>query len=810
MKLLPLLLLPTLSLLAQSSSVTLNVQTYSGNGPANLVSNAIPFKRGALTNARNFRILDGSNEVVLASKVLAVWPQDNSIRSILVQFVAPSAKAYQLQIGVARTTVDASLIPVTWDLPVRIFTLPASYLSDSQIFWEQKPLGQSGFPSWDSKQINYYSRIETVGTSTCANTDQYYDSITSTYQLYARTGDLKYLVNGRRWALHHRRDQIYLSGSLIGRGRCSDSGKTRYTFPQGLVQDYFMFGDEEAKRVSGLITDNFYMTHEAGYYYIAPNTRGWWTEREPAFALIGLLAHYEATNDPKYLAKARERVTALHRMQIENNRRAWVHNLYDHDPSEGCSTSDWGSSPWMSGLLLEGVIKYHKLTGEAMARESVLMAVDDLRARYVATGDYAGRSFKYLGCSYYEDGTPDLDNLIAHAFGYAYKLTGNTSYKDFGTAIFNTSVADGYTGASKQYNQQFRSSGHFVAYLSSPTSSDSTPPTVSLTAPTAGQTFSSAFTASASASDNVGVAGVRFLVDGQAYGAEDTTAPYSVSISGLSAGSHTVAARARDAAGNQTTSAGVPVTIRDTVAPTVSMTAPTSGQTVSGTINATANASDAFGVAGVRFLVDGQVYGAEDTSAPYAVSVATTGLSNGAHTIAARARDAAGNVATSAAVSFNVNNTTAPPSATHIRINAGGSRYTDPSGYVWAADAGFNTGVVVSTTAAIAGTQRDPLYQAQRSSTTPLTYRFTMVNGNYTVGLNLAEIQNAVAGQRQFHIDINGARVATSLDIYARAGAGNTATRIEFPISVTNGIVQIVFTPVRSAAMIAAVEVAPR
>ncbi len=97
----------------------------------------------------------------------------------------------------------------------------------------------------------------------------------------------------------------------------------------------------------------------------------------------------------------------------------------------------------MSGLLLEAVIKFHKLTNEAIARESVLMAVDDLRARYVATGDYAGESFVYLGCSAYSDGNPDLDNLISHAYGYAYRLTGTESYRTLGTAIFNTATSDG-------------------------------------------------------------------------------------------------------------------------------------------------------------------------------------------------------------------------------------------------------------------------------------------------------------------------------------------------------------------------------
>ncbi len=467
---------------AQTVNITASVQVYSGtgaNGPANLVSNAVPFRPGALMNSADVRVLDGATEVPVAVRVLATWPSDGSIRSLLLQFDAPVARSYTIQVGAPRTIGDRAFVPVTWDLPTRIFTLPAAYVSDSLIFWEQKPLGQSGFPEWDQKQVSSYSRIATVGTATCARDDHYYDAITTTYQLYARTGTLTYLVNARRWALHHRRDQIHLSGADIGHPRCPAQylTNTRYTFPQGLVQDFFMFGDEEARNVSGLVVDNFYMPHAESWYYKAPNTRGFWTEREAAFSLIGILAHYEATGNATYLNRVRDRIASLHRMQVDNGRRAWVHNLYDHDPSEGCSPPDYGSSPWMSGLLLEAVIKYHKLTGDPVARESILMAVDDLRARYLATGDFAGVSFVYLGCPVYTDGTPDLDNLISHAFGYAYRLTGTQVYRTVGTDIFTTSVEDGVTASHKHYDQQFRSSGHFPAYIAGPTAPPPTPPT---------------------------------------------------------------------------------------------------------------------------------------------------------------------------------------------------------------------------------------------------------------------------------------------------------------------------------------------
>jgi hypothetical protein len=84
-----------------------------------------------------------------------------------------------------------------------------------------------------------------------------------------------------------------------------------------------------------------------------------------------------------------------------------------------------------------------------------------------------------------------------------------------------------------------------------------------MTAPANGATVSGMVTVSATSSDNMGVVGVQFLLDGVPLGAEDRTAPYSISwnTNPVSLGSHTLAARSRDAAGNQTTSAGIAVTV---------------------------------------------------------------------------------------------------------------------------------------------------------------------------------------------------------------------------------------------------------
>src|SRR6185436_13395615 len=80
---------------------------------------------------------------------------------------------------------------------------------------------------------------------------------------------------------------------------------------------------------------------------------------------------------------------------------------------------------------------------------------------------------------------------------------------------------------------------------------DVVPPVVAITAPLVGATVSgSAVSVSATATDDVGVVGVQFKLDGANLGTEDTASPYSTSWNTTPAanGSHTLTAVARDAA----------------------------------------------------------------------------------------------------------------------------------------------------------------------------------------------------------------------------------------------------------------------
>jgi hypothetical protein len=94
--------------------------------------------------------------------------------------------------------------------------------------------------------------------------------------------------------------------------------------------------------------------------------------------------------------------------------------------------------------------------------------------------------------------------------------------------------------------------------------SDTTPPMVSMTAPANNAVVSgTAVVLSATASDNVGVAGLQFQVDGASFCAENFSSPYTQIWDSTTAanGLHRLSAIARDAAGNRATCAVVSITV---------------------------------------------------------------------------------------------------------------------------------------------------------------------------------------------------------------------------------------------------------
>jgi hypothetical protein len=214
------------------------------------------------------------------------------------------------------------------------------------------------------------------------------------------------------------------------------------------------------------------------------------------------------------------------------------------------------------------------------------------------------------------------------------------------TAIATDSL--GFQGVSAAISVNVNVGGTTV------TTSNGTPPTVSISAPTDGSsvvvnTPVTLLATAASTQTPGSVSKVVFNVDGKLLTAV-TSYPYSATWTPTNLGTYQITAQVTDNLGNVGSSQTVNVTVVTEPPPSVNITSPTAGgsATVSTPITVTANATSVSGtIQGIQFFENGISLGTSST-APY--SVTFTPASAGIYTLTAVATDNAGETSTSSPV----------------------------------------------------------------------------------------------------------------------------------------------------------------
>ena len=126
-----------------------------------------------------------------------------------------------------------------------------------------------------------------------------------------------------------------------------------------------------------------------------------------------------------------------------------------------------------------------------------------------------------------------------------------------------------------------------------------------------------------------------------------------------------------------------------------------------------------------------------------------------------------------------------------MSINCGGNDYTAVDGTKWTSDYYYTGGDLLYTGDAIVNSQDMPVYRSGRAGLYgDFGYSIPVQNGSYTVTLHFAEIQYWNRGDRVFNVAINGSPVLTNFDILTQVGP-RMAMKQQFPVTVTNGMIQI-------------------
>lgn len=223
----------------------------------------------------------------------------------------------------------------------------------------------------------------------------------------------------------------------------------------------------------------------------------------------------------------------------------------------------------------------------------------------------------------------------------------------------------------------------------------------------------------------------------------------------------------------------------DSNAPAVELTAPSSGATVTGSsVTVTASSSDNVGVSGVKFYYGATLIGSEDTASPFSVTWDTTATSSGSKTLVAVARDAAGNVATSSAVTVTVSNT---PTAETPTV----SRGNNSASFSWNTGKAGSTKLYFGLTSSLATSTAESNTGGSATTTHSVslsnlpkctTYKYVLVNRS------VGNVDVSTSTERTFYTACTGSATVSAYEQEElSAASGGTLTHDTLTLTVPAG-----------------------
>ncbi len=302
-----------------------------------------------------------------------------------------------------------------------------------------------------------------------------YDLQEGMFVQYLRTGDRRFFLRGAQAARHHldvdvvhavnpllknpfglppKVGEIWLhslnhTGGYYANAplpveltyQMGHSANYGHVWISGDLEYYHLTGDRRAREVALAVADMMTaaMTAKVGTHI---RTLGWPT--------ILVLSAYEATGDPRYLEAAKRNWEALR--QSLDPRRGWVVKLAsDHclhpagstQPERNTKYRDQrceGNVPFMEGLTLCALARYHRHTGDPAVLAAITVGVDQM-IRECWQEDV--KTFRYTACPLSMKTPYGLCMLAAEAMAYEAQLTGNPEHRRVLREGFRSAVAKG-------------------------------------------------------------------------------------------------------------------------------------------------------------------------------------------------------------------------------------------------------------------------------------------------------------------------------------------------------------------------------
>lgn len=297
-----------------------------------------------------------------------------------------------------------------------------------------------------SSVANWESRMKSYGNTHCnnlASSSLSFDTkLAATYYdaefVFRQIGD--YLKDSFWYGCATRAESVYRDQYVIA----NNGGVPGYwNFTQGLLQDYLATGDSTSKNAVNLLANN------AAF---APDTT-------PLSSTVS--ADY--SREVAYTIEA-----YLNAEELGAPRRARLKSLVDqafgHLDQWFISKTAPYVRPFMVGLTAHALIVWYEKSGDPRVIPALTTALDWL---WDHTWLPSSGAFMYTDRQTSSGGmepAPDLNLLIAPAYGWLWHQTGTRRFIDRGDQIFTGGVNGASITGAKQFNQSYRWSFDFLKW----------------------------------------------------------------------------------------------------------------------------------------------------------------------------------------------------------------------------------------------------------------------------------------------------------------------------------------------------------
>lgn len=455
-------------------------------GPV-VVSFGLPLGPGWLADDKRVRVLgaDGA-EIPAFTRPLAQWWIDGkpgTIRSVLIQFEIkvedrtprkvtivwdrPRQQSRAVETAAAETQVELKTEPppeyaskalrFVFRSPKVLAVLPARWLCDSLVVWQQVPAQANRAAPWfDEHLVRHFDRSTWNISANSANFEAHLFDRPATYaKVYARYGEAKYLTAMLK-AIDFYIQHLNPSGFFA----IKPSNDVKYVYTEGAAVAYLLTGDDRYRRAIDLGL-KAWETHKAIEY----TARGFFTERHHAFGMLAYLHAFEVTGEPKYLEKAKRYFDAAYAMQVKpldgkDPDGAWVHKAEHHGDGNG-----WTTSPWMSAFLTDAIWKYWMLSGDPRAPASLAMyarftlrhsiAADGKTMHYMANSPGRGRSEGAIR-------EHNVEGVYLLAMGHYLSAGKDPEFLPAIEKLWPPVMTDGANGPGRKFTWRFRETSMLI------------------------------------------------------------------------------------------------------------------------------------------------------------------------------------------------------------------------------------------------------------------------------------------------------------------------------------------------------------